>query len=107
MIFHDTVTVLTRVAGADYDAHGNVIYHDVETPERAEVRPLSTSEPFDPGRDVVITRYKVFLPPWAMVTSSTALRWRGSTYEVDGDVEPHTSHGRTHHLEAVIRRVSG
>lgn len=107
MILYDRVGVITReVTG--YDDYGNPITEDVETLFPAEVRPLDSSETVA-GRSQVQSWYRMFLPPAALdvITSASALAWRGRTYEVDGDVEPHSLRGRVHHVELIAHRVSG
>lgn len=107
MILHDRVGVVTRTA-TGYDDFGNPVYSDVETLFPAEVRPLSSSETVDAASQVR-SRYRVFLPANALdvLSSGSAITWHAKTYEVEGDVEPHTLKGRVHHVELIAHRVSG
>lgn len=75
--------------------------------EPASVGPLGSSE-YTSGQQTVITRWRVILLPGTSCTATSRVRWRGDTYEVDGDVELHTDHrGRAHHCEALLKRVEG
>lgn len=107
MILHDRVGVIERTE-TGYDQLGNPIYEDVETLFPAEVRPLDSSETVNAASQVQ-TRYRVFLLPAALglLTSGGAITWRGKSYEIEGDVEPHTLRGRVHHVELIARRTSG
>ena len=107
MILHDRVTVVERQL-TGYDGYGNPVYEDVETAWPAEVRPLGSSETVA-GRSQVQSRYRVFLPAAALDTLSSggAIGYRGKSYEIEGDVEPHALRGRLHHVELIAHRVSG
>ncbi len=53
-------------------------------PYAAEVRPLGSQEPIE---GPVSTRYRVFLPASATdITPADAVRWRGMTLELQGEV---------------------
>lgn len=106
MILHDSVTVLRRVQ-IGVDEYYTPIYDDVETIVPAEVRPLTSEE--TPGTTTLVkTRYRVFLPTSATeLTSIDAMTWRGQTFEVVGDYEPHVVNGRLHHIEVVVQRRGG
>ncbi len=106
MILHDKVSVLQR-AIVGYDKYGDALYGNVQVPHRAEVRPLASTENVTAGAQVT-TRFRIFLGPRADdVTPADALTWRGRDYEIEGAVEPHSDHGRLHHFEAVVKRVTG
>lgn len=107
MILHDRVSVTEREL-TGYDAYGNPVYSDVVTEWPAEVRPLGSSETVDAASQVQ-TRYRVFLPAAALdvLSSGGAIGYRGKSYEIEGDVEPHALRGRVHHVELIAHRVAG
>lgn len=107
MILHDRIEVVQRVL-VGYDDYGNDLYEDVATTWPAEVQPLSSSEIVDAGSQVH-SRYRAILPAKALdiLTSGSAVTWRGKSYEVEGDIEPHTIRGRVHHVEFIAHRVTG
>lgn len=105
MIFHDRLSIIDR-AQTGLDDLNNPVYEDILMPVRGEVRPmLSTEGVAQEGQ--VVSRYRVFLGPnHADIDPSDGIRWRGRTFEVEGDVEPHMHHGRVHHVEFTMKRVS-
>jgi len=106
MILRDRVTTVARVL-AGYDDYGNPFYADVESdPIPAELHPLGSEEALSADRTVVITRFRVVVGPKVTISPSSAIRWRGTTYEVNGDIEPHTAGGRLRHHEFTIRRAA-
>jgi hypothetical protein len=107
VILYDRVTVVQREL-TGYDDYGNPVYSDVETVFPAEVRPLESSETVA-GRTQVQTWFRMFLPVAALdsLSSGGAIGWRGKSYEIEGDVEPHSLRGRVHHVELIAKRVSG
>jgi hypothetical protein len=91
------------------DAHGNPTVDWDSEPVRvspALVTPVSSSENTI-GQQTTITRWRLFLPAVVPVDARSRVRWRESTFEVDGDVELHTdTRGRPHHQEALMVRVT-
>jgi hypothetical protein len=82
----------------DWDNAVGVIYP-------AAVGPLST------GEDVVdqqqtTTRLRLILPSPADATATDRIVWDGQTYEIDGEVATVKRHGRVHHHEAVLVKVT-
>jgi hypothetical protein len=109
VILNDQVTVLTRATQAT-DGHGNpTVDWGSETTAivPAVVSPSSSSENLT-REDVVITRWRIFLPATVVMTAKDRVQWRGYTFEVDGDVELHIDRrARPHHLEAMLVAVLG
>ena len=113
MILRDRITVLVRTQPLDEygnpaeDAYGNPLPPvNVEAPPiPAELSPLDSGETLSADRAVVVTRYRVVVGPRVTITPTSAIRWRGVAYEVNGDLEAHTAGGRTRHHEFVIRRA--
>lgn len=102
MILRDRVVLARRVkVGTDPD-YGNDVFETRETPCRAEVRALGSSVVVDRSAPTV-TRYRLFLPASAFpLADQDAIRWRGHTLQIEGQVEEHTLGGRLHHLEAEV-----
>lgn len=55
--------------------------------------------------DQTQTRAKVSLPPDADIEPTDRMVYRGSTYEVEGDVMPSMRRGVLHHQRVVLKRV--
>lgn len=71
----------------------------------ATVGPVSTDEDVvDQNR--VTGRWRMFLPATADVVATDRIVYDGDTYDIDGDVERWKRHGRLHHLEAVLLKVT-
>lgn len=114
MILHDRITVLVRTQPLDEygnpaeDDYGNPLPPVIveSAPISAELSPLDSSETLSADRTVVVTRYRVVVGPSIQITPDSAVRWRGVTYEVNGDLEVHAAGGRVRHHEFVIRRAA-
>jgi hypothetical protein len=103
MILRDRITVVRRVV-IGRDRYGNDVLQDPEHTYAAEIRPRGSQEPIE---GPFTTRYRVFLPASADdVTPADAVRWRGATLKLQGDVEPHTFGGRLHHFEVIAQRTT-
>ena len=103
MILRDKVTILRQVQ-IGTDSQGNAIYDDVPEDVRAQVLPLTSTEPPKLDGSVALTSMKVILPASAADLSNIdSLTWRGKEYAFSGDVLPHTIGGRVHHQEVTVR----
>ncbi|MER7164500.1 head-tail adaptor protein [Micromonospora sp. NPDC000207] len=71
----------------------------------AEIRPVSSTEDVVNQQETT-TRFRLTQHPEPDLLSTDRVEWNGSTFEVDGDVEPWTRRGQLHHLEAVLLRVT-
>jgi hypothetical protein len=84
----ESVTFEALSVGAE-DAHGNPVdsYGSPVIVAGCAFDPGGTVESFEPGRDVVITSPRVFIPSESTVPVSSRDRVtvRGVLYEVDGD----------------------
>lgn len=105
IVFQDRA-VLERREIVDYDRYGSPIYADVEVPFRCTVSPLGSSETVG-NRSQVSTRYRLLTGPRTALKPADRVVWRGVDYDVDGDVERHTVAGVDHHLEVILKRVTG
>lgn len=102
------MTALLEGGIIDEDGLGNPIYGPpTEAPFLGEFRPLAGSEPPLANRDLVVTRFRVFLPASVAIKSSDKVVFRGDTYAVIGEPEPHNIGGRIHHYEVVVERTAG
>lgn len=103
-MFRDRITTTIREF-LGYNEWGEPVYTDVTSgPIPAEVRPLGSAETVDAGANVVTTRYRVFVGPDTVLDATSAVTWRGGSYEVEGDLEPHVLGGRVHHHELIVKR---
>lgn len=95
---------VTLAIGGGRDTRGNPIPYVDHGPYRAEVQPLNSAESVAAGVPPLSTYYRLVLEPAGQILTSTSrVKWRGRTFAVDGDVEPHTVRGRLHHLEVTLR----
>lgn len=107
MIFRTKIVGLKRGEIIDYDSRGNPIYGpDEEITFYGELRPLQGSETVG-GRDLVITRFRMFIPRAVGITAFDKITIDGQEYTVEGEPEPHNIGGRIHHFEAIVRRATG
>ena len=68
------------------------------------VQPITGAEvTYD--RDMIVTRWNLWMPSGAGLTASDRVRHTGSVYEVDGSVMNWP--GRIPHIQAVLRKVDG
>lgn len=108
MRFRDSGTRLRGVVVAG--TQGRPSRLDWATPTEldlpCEFQPNSTSEDVQ-NQDRTVTSWRVFLPAAADITAADRWWFLGVVYEVDGEVERHRRGGREHHVELVVRRVSG
>jgi len=100
----DRVTVLNAASTID-DGQGNLVpdwAHAVEKREQALVEPL-TAEEYTAARDTIVSRYKLMLHAKTAATGTSRIVWRGSTFEIAGEVQLTTSvSGRPDHREAFM-----
>ena len=103
----DHVTVVhTELVGGSYNSKVRDWAHATRTVEPAEVQQLGSTE------DVVLqqrteTRWRLFLRPTAVLAAADRVEWDGKTLEVVGEPDRPRLGGRPHHVEAVLRVVSG
>ena len=107
-----TVTVVRAPLVTDrYNAQVRDWANATSTPlTDCRVQPLAASGGLiiEPGRDAVVTRWKLLAPDGADVLASDRIVWQGKTYEVDGDVELWSSPtGSLAHVEGLLKRVEG
>lgn len=73
----------------------------------AFVQPQTSSEQVADAQRVV-TRWRIFLGPYADLEPTDRVVYGGDTFDVDGDVETHRGmSGGDHHLEALLMKVTG
>ena len=107
MIFPHTISVIR--APLVSDGKGNLIRSwttAVAHDEVAWVQPVSSSEQ-TLNQDRVVSRWRVFLPVSADVTSTDRLQHSGDTYQVDGEVQMWDTATGPHHAEAYLLKVKG
>lgn len=90
MMFADRVTILDGAT---------------ETPSRAHVEPLSSTEAVLTA-STVISRRRCLVPPTDAITSASAVRWDDQDYQVDGAVGRHKLGGRVRHLSVILKVVT-
>lgn len=80
------MTVEARLVGVE-DAHGNPIesFADPVTIEGCAFDPGGSVETVSPGREVVVTSPRVFLPAGTFITARSRVTVRGMLYQVEGD----------------------
>lgn len=103
----DTVTVLNPRAVTDRYGNSTETW---DTPTAATVPawvgPARTTETTADG-DLVVTTLVCDLMPAAPVTPRSRIRWRGETYEIDGQPMPVMRRGVLHHYELTLKRAEG
>jgi hypothetical protein len=86
--FGEPVVFQARVVGVE-DSHGNPIesFAAPVTVEGCAFDPGGSIETMEPGREAVVSRPRVFVPPGnlAGVTARSLATVRGLLYRVDGD----------------------
>ena len=103
----ESVDLIGISSDVDTDRYGNPI--PVEAAPitlRASVSPLEATED-DLSRETRVTRYTVLLEPDVDVTGIDKIEWRDTTYEVIGEPKVFTDRSGPHHLELVIRSITG
>ena len=105
-------TVIRVRATTTTDSHGNEVrsWGTATTSDISgcSMQPVTGSEA-NLGRDEVISRWKLFLPPSADLLPSDRVRFEGVTYEVDGSVQkwdPSDVTGLSH-KECLLKLVEG
>ena len=95
ILHNDQVTIISVTAGPP-DDDGEPTETRTETPWRGvNVQQMTSKDLADAGRDTRVTTWRVAGPP-AVVDGGDLIRWRGTTYHVDG--RPDTRTG-LHRLE--------
>ncbi|MGC9544023.1 hypothetical protein [Streptomyces sp. UG1] len=95
--------------GRGTDSFGDPLPGD---PDEIEVtgtsmQPASSVETIDGGEQVV-SLWDWFVPPGTDVRATDQVKFRGQTYDVDGDPQPlDDERGRPHHIEVRLRIVTG
>ena len=74
---------------------------------KGELLPGASTEPQEPNRDLVVTTFKALMPRSIDLSAHDTLTVLGKEYEFDGEPIPILIHGRVHHYEATVRRVTG
>lgn len=106
MLLQDTVVRLR--AGTVADGYGNPRRDWTTATEAsfpADVQPTASSEDVV-DQDRTVTRWRLFLGPYAELLATDRVRWDGAVYEVEGDVERWKRRGVLHHTEAVLIKVT-
>lgn len=108
MRFRDTVSVVRAGSIASPDGGDAIPDWTVATVTSyaGELQPLSSTE------DVVLAErtdstHRAFLPATADVKATDRLRHLGLDYEVDGTPQVWRVHGRVHHQEVLVFRITG
>lgn len=85
--YGETVTVQAHLVDASEDSHGNPVETFAPPVEVGDCGfdPGGSVETLGPGREVVVSRPRVFLPPDTVITARSLLTIRGLLYRVDGD----------------------
>jgi hypothetical protein len=108
MMYRSKITGLSQGPVTGHDAYGNPVYGpDTEETMYGEFFPAASTEPKEPSRHLVVTRFQVILPPTARLTAYDKLRILGDDYNLVGQPMPILMNGRIHHYETVVERVTG
>lgn len=113
MNYPETVVVLR--APLVTDAYGKQVRDWANavptTVEGVQVQPASSAEPVEVGRVSVVTSMRLLTPIGVDLDllRTDRVQWAGGTWLVDGEVARHKrpSTGAVHHVEAILKRVSG
>lgn len=108
MIFKDRITVTE--AGVSRDAHGNPSY-DWDNPVTVQSIPAhvdyrSTSVDASTGIEIQ-SQAVAYCKPFHFDPRTQRIDWRGRWWQPDGDDIVRSIGGRTHHVEILLRRVTG
>lgn len=104
---HDTVTILrAEEVSGPYNSTVWDWENATPTEEPASVQQIGSTE------DVVLqqrteTLWRVFLRPTADLKATDRIQWDGKDLEVVGEPDRPRQRARVHHVEAVVRAVSG
>lgn len=101
----DTITVLRATTAEDRFGNETPSWGAAEpgTPiEGCSVQPLDGPEQ-TVGRDTVVSRWRVWAPPEADVMASDRVRFNGTVYDVDGEVQRWS--GALGHTTFLLRKV--
>lgn len=72
----------------------------------SELQPVSSTELVD-DQQRVEGRWRLFLPSYADILPVDRWLQNGVTYEVDGQPAVWRTRGAIHHIEALLRRITG
>jgi len=105
------IDTVTRVrATTTTDSHGNEIrsWATATTSDivGCSMQPEDGSE-IILGREEVVSRWQLFLPPNADLLPSDRVRFEGITYEVDGSVQKWPDIGGLGHKSCLLKLVEG
>lgn len=79
----------------------------IRTPvQRVSVQPYTQNEETG-DRAATITQWKLFTRTHADLLATDRIEFDGMTLEVDGEVARWRFAGRLHHIEALLKRVTG
>lgn len=81
------------------------------TVTNVQVQPSTATEPVEVGRTEAITHMRLLTPIGTDLDllRTDRVRWSGEVWQVDGEVARHMrpSDGTVHHVEAMLKRVTG
>lgn len=103
MILREAITLLI---GGGFDSGGNPV-EPTEHDAWAELTPLTTEESFSAGRDPSAVSYRMVFTWPEVLSTSTVVVWRGTSYDFVGPSMLHTVGGQLHHQEAIVTRATG
>lgn len=107
----DRVTVLNAPVVVDpYNPNSPTSQRDWDAatarPEQATIRPLTSTETLL-NADTIVSRWRILLPPDTTATGASRIKWRGLTFEIDGEVQPVPDHlARIRNHAAFLTRVT-
>lgn len=114
-MFFDTI-VRVR-AGTRTDRGGNTVPDwspgavSRTTVADVNVQPSTQTESTEPGRNAVVTGWRVQSAPGTApdITAADRIEWRGMTLQVDGEVAEWSDplDGSPHHIELTMTRATG
>lgn len=101
--------IVARVTGpGGFDGWGTPIPGEtIETTFYGALQPLSADEKFSAAGDRTIDVFKLFAPAGTTLDAKATVVVDGVEYAMQGNVEPHWMGAHVHHLEALVKRVTG
>ncbi len=107
-LYVDPIDVLTRPAPtAGYGGRDEFNWATASVRSVQGVFQPETSTEDTEDRQVVVSRWRLFLPPDVAIRAVDRVRYAGASYEVDGDPEVWKHRGQPDHVEVLVRRVTG
>jgi hypothetical protein len=105
MFGSDVLTVVRQGRDRFGDPAGAAVETEVSG---CYVQPRGISTEDTDQRTTVISGLLAFVPPGADIRPADRVRWRGDIYQVEGDpADWAPPGGPAHHLELILRRVTG